>query len=95
MPIEFFLQLEKIFLVKPSFRNKASGFLTFGTITRFINSKTFCFDTLDELCENIGLKIEDLFNFLPPEVREIYVDKEEEQKILASKKMVSTNNSIQ
>ena len=81
--------------MKASFRNKASGFLTFGTIARFINSKIFCFDTLDELCENIGLKIEDLFNFLPPEVREIYVDKEEEQKILASKKMASTNHSVQ
>lgn len=46
MPIEFLVFVEKIFLVKPSFGNKASGFFSFGTITKYINSKVHTCETL-------------------------------------------------
>ena len=93
MPIEFLVQLEKIFLLKPSFKNKAEGLLSFGTVVRFINSKICYFEGLEELCENLGFKMEDLHGFLPSRVREIYIDRDEEERIASLKKMLSTTDT--
>lgn len=49
MPLEYFLNMEAIFLVRPSLRMKASRYFTFGTISKYINSKTVNIDTLEEL----------------------------------------------
>lgn len=49
MPIEYFINLEAIFLVRPSLRMKASRYFTFGTISKYINSKTINIDSLEEL----------------------------------------------
>lgn len=93
MPIEFLLHLERVFLLKPSFKSKAEGLLSFGTVVRFINSKISYFEGLDELCENLGFKMEDLHGFLPLRVREIYMDREEEERIASLKKMLSTTDT--
>ena len=39
MPIQYFLNLVKILLVKPTFLEKAGRFFVFGTIPKFINSQ--------------------------------------------------------
>ena len=42
MPIEYFLNLVGIFLVKPTFFQKAGMFFVFGVIPKFINSVVVC-----------------------------------------------------
>lgn len=46
LPFEFFFNLTKIYVVEPTFFNKASFWLSFGTITNYIKNKTINIDTI-------------------------------------------------
>ena len=93
LPFEFLLHLERIYLLKPAFKTKAQGLLTFGTVARFLNSKLTCLDSLDQLCDLLGFKLPDLHAFLPLSVRQLYFDRDEEERIATLKKMLSTADS--
>lgn len=47
MPIEYWLNLNSIILMKPSFSQKASRFFVFGAIPKFINSHIEYAETMD------------------------------------------------
>ena len=57
MPIEYFLNLHKIVLVKPSLRMKAAKLFSFGTVTKFINCMIKDVETLEELALEIDSPI--------------------------------------
>ena len=69
MPIEYFIHLENIYLVKPSLRMKASRYFTFGTIAKYINNKIVNVDSLEELSQTIHVKKHDILKFMPLDVR--------------------------
>lgn len=76
MPVEYFLQLEAIYLVKASLRMKASKYFTFGTIFKYLNNKTINIDTMEELSERICVKKHDILKFLPLDVRTNFAEEE-------------------
>lgn len=56
MPIEYWLNLNRIILMKPSLSQKASRFFVFGTIPKFINAHIEYAETIGELCELAAIK---------------------------------------
>ena len=53
MPIEYFENLEKIILVRPSLRNKASKLFSFNTVAKFLNAITVNVTSLEGLAEEL------------------------------------------
>jgi|JI10StandDraft_1071094.scaffolds.fasta_scaffold1801043_1 hypothetical protein len=47
MPVEYFINLEAIYLVRPSLKMKASRYFTFGTIPKYVNNKIVNIDNLE------------------------------------------------
>lgn len=49
MPVEYFLNLIKVIVVKPSFAEKASRYFTFSTALKYINAQILDIETLKQL----------------------------------------------
>lgn len=47
MPIEYFINLKAIYLVRPTLKMKAAKYFSFGTINKFINNKTIEIDSVE------------------------------------------------
>jgi hypothetical protein len=65
LPFEYLSNLTKIFVLQPSFMNKAFFWLTFGTITNYIKNKTVNVDYLTELAKESKFDLEFLKRILP------------------------------
>jgi hypothetical protein len=68
LPIEFFLNLTKIYVLQASFFGKASSWLSFGTISNYISNKTVHLETIEELAREIGIDVRDIAQMVPKEV---------------------------
>ena len=70
LPYEYLSNLTKIYVLQPSFINKAFFWLSFGTVTNYIKNKTVNLETLKELSAQSRFDIEFLKNLLPKNVVE-------------------------
>lgn len=55
-------------MLRPSFFSKASSWLSFGTISNYLTSKTENYELFSELSRASGVQEEELSKLLPPEV---------------------------
>ena len=69
MPIEYFLNLEAIYLIRPSLRMKAARYFSFGTINKFINNKTINIDSIEQLCKTLQVNPAEVLQFIPPQIK--------------------------
>lgn len=68
LPIEFFLNLTRIYVLQASFFGKASSWLSFGTISNYISNKTVHLETIEQLAKEIGIDVRDIAQMFPKEV---------------------------
>ena len=76
MPIDYFVNLRQIILMRPSLRNKASKLFSFGVITKFVNYMIVTADTLETLSSQISANVHSIMKFLPTEVRNYFAGEE-------------------
>jgi hypothetical protein len=70
LPFEYLSNMTRIYVLQPSFINKAFFWLSFGTVLNYIKNKTVNLDTLSELAKQARLDLELLKKILPKNVVE-------------------------
>jgi hypothetical protein len=78
LPFEYLSNMTKIYVLQPSFINKAFFWLTFGTVTNYIKNKTVNVDTLSELAKQSRMDFDLLKRILPKNVVEELIKSEPE-----------------
>lgn len=68
MAIEYLTFLDDLFVLQASFFSRATNWLSFGTITNYINNKTQHFESLTDLCNSAHVSFEDLAKLLPQDI---------------------------